>query len=117
MDPRDHIDEWTTELAIALMTASKKDLLEASECLICRASLLEAVPTSVDSRIECAYCGTPYDLSFPMGTSDSLELRSPYLDPNLLREVRKLWEESETKQNFERKVVELVSQWSKKSGE
>jgi len=117
MDPRDHIDGWSTELAIALMTASKRELLEATECLICRASLAEAVPTAVDARIECAYCGTPYDLSFPNGTTDSLELRSPYRDPELLRAVHKLWEESGTKQDFEKGAVELVSQWSKKSGE
>jgi hypothetical protein len=110
MDPRDHLDSWRSELGIALMNSKSNELMEASECLICRAPLNEAVPTATELRIECPYCGTTYDLSFPKGTLASLELRSPYLDKVLLEKVKVLWNKSPKKEEFLKELESLLSQ-------
>jgi DNA-directed RNA polymerase subunit RPC12/RpoP len=108
MDPRDHLDSWSSELGIALMNSKSNELMQASTCLICFAPLNEAVPTEENLRIECPYCSTTYDLSFPKGTLASLELRSPYTDKELLNRVRVLWNESSKKEEFQKSLVELL---------
>jgi len=113
MDPRDHLDSWVIPEAVQFMQQEKRELLEVSPCIICEASLGEAVPTPKDSTIECTFCGTPYVMTFPDGTFDSLELRSPYSNKELLEAVQELWREAKSKQEFEEKAVTLLANWAK----